>query len=194
MSNITTDNIDTAYPVPGRDNDSEGFRANFSAIASGLETARTEISELQSKSVLKSALVDSEVLDNNLDGALISNGTHKQFYPVYNNRGITVTLSNDNLIDLHNGPVQKFTLVDSNASGGDNFTWANWPVDIDACATVRIIFTAESGTKNVTFSGNIKPETGFPSPLSVTSDKVKVVDAWSIDGGTTIYLNYIGEF
>ena len=118
MSNISTDNIDTGYPVAGRDNDSSGFRTNFSAIAAGLEVAKTEISELQSKAVVKSQLVDSTELDNNLAGSLISNGVHSQFYPKYNNRGITQSLSNSNLIDLNNGPVQKFTLVDANSSPG----------------------------------------------------------------------------
>lgn len=197
MSNINTDNIDTSFPLAGRDNDSAGFRTNFSAIASGLEIARTEISELQTKAILKSQLVDSDELDNNLAGSLISNGVHNQFYPKYNNRGITQSLSNSNLIDLNNGPVQKFTLVDANSSGGDNFTWENWPVNIDVCASVRLMFTADSsivGTKQVTFSGNVVPATGFPSPLTVTHGKMTVVDAWSVDGGTTIYLNFVGEF
>ena len=59
------------------------------------------------------------------------------------------------------------------------------------------MFTADStiiGTKQVTFSGNVVPATGFPSPLTVTYGKMTVVDAWSVDGGTTIYLNYVGEF
>jgi hypothetical protein len=194
MSNITTDNIDTSYPVAGRDNDSSGFRTNFSAIASGLEVAKTEITELQAKAVLKDTLTDSAELDNNLAGSLISNGSHKQFYPVFNNRGVTQTLSNDNLIDLNNGPVQKFTLVDANTSGGDNFTWASWPVNVDVCASVRLIFKTDTGTKNITFGGNVVPATGFPSPLTATYNKITVVDAWSVDGGTTIYLNYVGEF
>lgn len=197
MSNISTDNINTGFPVAGRDNDSSGFRTNFSAIAVGLEVAKTEITELQAKAVLKSQLTDSVELDNNLEGSLITNGAHAQFYPKYNNRGITQSLSNDNLIDLNNGPVQKFTLVDSNSSGADNFTWASWPVDTDVCASVRLMFTADSsivGTKQITFSGNTVPATGFPSPLTVTYGKMTVVDAWSVDGGTTIYLNYVGEF
>jgi hypothetical protein len=196
MSNIDTSNIDTAYPVAGQDNDSQGFRTNFASIASGLEIAKTEIAELQSKSIFKDALVDSEGLDNNLGGNLISNGSYKQLHPVFGNRGITSASSNDNLIDLNNGPVQKFTLRDADGSGsGDNFTWANWPSsNNNVCSSVRLIFTADTGTQNVTFGGNVIYATGFPSPLTVSSTKIKVVEAWSIDGGNDIYMHYIGEF
>ena len=39
-SNIVADTIDDTYPVAGQDNDSQGFRDNFSQIQTGLETAK----------------------------------------------------------------------------------------------------------------------------------------------------------
>jgi hypothetical protein len=45
-SSITTTNIDVTFPVPGVDNDTQGFRNNFGAIVSALETAKSEISNL----------------------------------------------------------------------------------------------------------------------------------------------------
>jgi hypothetical protein len=45
-SAITTTNIDVTFPVPGVDNDTQGFRTNFGAIVSALETAKSEISNL----------------------------------------------------------------------------------------------------------------------------------------------------
>ena len=39
--------IDTTFPVPGADNDTQGFRNNFIAIKNSLETAATEISVMQ---------------------------------------------------------------------------------------------------------------------------------------------------
>ena len=47
-SNIISDTIDAAYPVAGVDNDTQGFRDNFSIIKTGLSTANSEISTLQS--------------------------------------------------------------------------------------------------------------------------------------------------
>lgn len=39
--------ININYPVPGSDNDSQGFRTNFSNIRSALSTTGEEISDLQ---------------------------------------------------------------------------------------------------------------------------------------------------
>ena len=44
---ITVTNIDGAYPVAGQDNDSQGFRDNFSQIKTQLTTAGTEITAIQ---------------------------------------------------------------------------------------------------------------------------------------------------
>jgi hypothetical protein len=42
-----TSNINTAFPVPGADNDTQGFRDNFGAIQNALDVAAAEISDLQ---------------------------------------------------------------------------------------------------------------------------------------------------
>jgi hypothetical protein len=36
----------------------------------------------------------------------------------------------------------------------------------------------------------------FPTTFQVSSDvnKIRIVDAWTVDGGTNIFLKYIGEF
>jgi hypothetical protein len=39
--------IDLAFPVPGQDNDTQGFRSNFSYTETGLRRAAQEISDLQ---------------------------------------------------------------------------------------------------------------------------------------------------
>ena len=38
-SNINPNNIDTAYPVAGQDNDSQGFRDNFTNIKTNFSSA-----------------------------------------------------------------------------------------------------------------------------------------------------------
>lgn len=44
---INPTNIDGTYPIAGQDNDSQGFRDNFTNIKNNLETARIEITALQ---------------------------------------------------------------------------------------------------------------------------------------------------
>jgi hypothetical protein len=59
MSNINYDAIDALYPIAGRDNDSQGFRDNFSYIKTGLAVAASEIADIQSKALLKAPLLYS---------------------------------------------------------------------------------------------------------------------------------------
>ena len=48
-STINPNNIDITYPIAGQDNDTQGFRDNFRNIKNNLNTARLEITDLQSK-------------------------------------------------------------------------------------------------------------------------------------------------
>jgi hypothetical protein len=71
-SNINPNNIDGAYPVAGQDNNSQGFRTNFTNTSTNFQYAADEITDLQNKAVLKSALVGT-TLDNNMQGSVLSN-------------------------------------------------------------------------------------------------------------------------
>lgn len=71
-SNINPNNIDGAYPVAGQDNDSQGFRDNFTNTKTNFSFAAAEISDLQSKAVLKAALTGT-ALNNNMGGSILSN-------------------------------------------------------------------------------------------------------------------------
>ena len=55
-STINPNNINGAYPVAGQDNDSQGFRDNFTNTKTNFQAAATEITDLQNKVVLKAAL------------------------------------------------------------------------------------------------------------------------------------------
>ena len=48
MASTTTNLIDTGFPVAGVDNDSQGFRNNFSRIKTSLENAEGRIGTLES--------------------------------------------------------------------------------------------------------------------------------------------------
>jgi hypothetical protein len=71
-SNINPNNINGAYPVAGQDNDSQGFRDNFTNTKTNFAFASAEITDLQAKAVLKSALTGT-VLDNNMNNSVLSN-------------------------------------------------------------------------------------------------------------------------
>lgn len=69
-SAINPNNIDGSYPVAGQDNNSQGFRDNFTNIKVNFQYAEDEINDLQSKVILKSALTGT-TLDNNMNDALL---------------------------------------------------------------------------------------------------------------------------
>lgn len=77
-SNINPNNIDGAYPIAGQDNNSQGFRDNFTNTKTNFQYASDEITDLQNNVLLKSALTGSTV-NNNMLGTLISNGTVADF-------------------------------------------------------------------------------------------------------------------
>ena len=55
-SQINPNDIDGAYPVAGQDNDSQGFRDNFTNTSTNFQYAADEITDLQNNAVLKAAL------------------------------------------------------------------------------------------------------------------------------------------
>ena len=70
-SNIQPQNIDGAYPVTGQDNNSQGFRDNFTNIKVNFQDAAEEITDLQNKVLLKAPLIGSAVplsVSNDMNG------------------------------------------------------------------------------------------------------------------------------
>jgi hypothetical protein len=70
-SNINANNIDGAFPVAGQDNDSQGFRDNFTNAKNNFSYAKSEIEDLQSKVLLKTAL-SGDILSNALNDTVLS--------------------------------------------------------------------------------------------------------------------------
>jgi hypothetical protein len=66
MSSINPNNINGQYPIAGQDNDSQGFRDNFTNIKNNLSFAKTEIENIEQRAILKTALPGT-TLDNELN-------------------------------------------------------------------------------------------------------------------------------
>jgi hypothetical protein len=70
-SAINPNNIDGSYPVAGQDNNSQGFRDNFTNIKRNFQYAADEIDDLQTNVLLKAALTGT-TLNNNMNNNTIS--------------------------------------------------------------------------------------------------------------------------
>ena len=164
-SSINFGAINTAYPVAGVDNNSQGFRDNFTAISAGLATAKSEITALQTNAVLKANLTTNAVVNNDLNGSTISNGLYNKFYGVYFSGG---TVSSSANIDLVNGPVQKFVL-----SGDTTLTFTGWPT-AGKMGLIRVLIGSDqNGVRTPGFAtsggGSIKYDVAYPTlPNSLT--------------------------
>lgn len=109
MSAINTGTINVNYPVAGTNNSSEGFRTNFSGIKNNLDTAGAEITDLQNKVIVKSALTGI-TLNNDMANTLISNALTLGFRATTFNLGNN--LSGTVSIDLTKGDVHYGTITD----------------------------------------------------------------------------------
>ena len=190
--------INTSYPVAGQDNNSQGFRDNFTAIANGLSTAKTEISAIQQNAVLTQDLATSSTpVVNNLLGSSISFGLHSQFNPVFYNLGNVS--SSGALININNGPVQQVRLT-----GSATLTFSNWGTAGSYSAVKLILLGDQSAIRTATLatvnSGVMRTATGWSgstSPITVTlgtGNLFEVIEAWSVDGGAHVYLKNVGEY
>ena len=127
-SGIITTNIDTAYPVAGQDNDSQGFRDNFTNLKTALDTAKSEISDLESKAVLKSALT-GESLSNDGAGSVIEDF---EFKDISETRIAKGTTSGSVTFDYEEGPYQTLT-----TSGSVTLAFSNFPA-AGKVGTIRV--------------------------------------------------------
>lgn len=199
MSAINTNGIRTNYPVPGVNNDSQGFRDNFTSIKNNLDSASTEITDLQNKVILKSALNNSS-LNNDMANTLISNALVKSFRASTFNLGTNITTSGSDvkLINVSQGDVQYGTIT-----GDTTINFGAW-APTGTQSNVQLILTVANSQAVIKFpdttvdsTGNIVAGLGYtarslenyasngsPAVSTVYTNTVTVPkDAFKVDGG-----------
>ena len=199
-SAINPQSIDENFPVAGQDNDSQGFRDNFSIIKNSLAIAEGEISELQNNVILKGPIADIESaddIDNNFNGVTISNvqtnRVYGSVYPIEETTGTTV-------INYEDGEFFKV-----NIKGNHTLRFENWPLgrnEDGVYAKLRLSLSTQdtdislnSITYDVTLTssgGTMVNVEGTSSILSISTGVETIVDVWTIDGGDTVYFANIG--
>lgn len=150
MSTINTNTIDANYPIPGQNNSSQGFRDNFASIKQNLDTAGNEITDLQNKVVLKSALANTTI-NNDMANTLISNAAIQSFRHTMYNLGNALSgtvLVNASLADVHYGNINANTTI--------NFSsWA----PVNTLQTVELQLGFANTEAVVSFSPNVQANT-----------------------------------
>ena len=147
MSTINTNPINVNYPIPGVNNNSQGFRDNFASIRNNLNIAATEITDLQNNVVVKQALANTTV-NNDMANTLISNASTRSFRATTYNLGNA--LSGTVLVDVSLGDVHYGTVA-----GNTTINFGSWaPTGTQSNVQLQLAFASNS-TSFVTFSGNV---------------------------------------
>jgi hypothetical protein len=192
-SSINANNIDGAYPVAGQDNDSQGFRDNFTNIKTNFQFAADEITELQNKVILKAPLsggANLEVVNNMAGSPLIDFQAQDVSYKFLNLGNITGSQA----IDYALGVYQQLT-----TSGSVSLSFTNFPSSgIAGVVTVMIAVTnvahtvtlpAAVGTGNSLLSAqNIIGLNTGTNVITFDSVGTYVFEFRTNDGGSSIYI------
>ena len=177
MSTINTNGIDGNYPTPGENNSSQGFRTNFTSIKNNLNTASTEITELQDKAVLKQGL-NNITLDNNMANTLISNAAIRTFRHTMYNLGNNV--SGGVIVDCTLGDVQTATIT-----GDTTFQFAGW-APTNTKHTITLDLTIANTTANIIFPGEVTQSGGILENNDFTISSGNLAIATAPYGATSL--------
>jgi hypothetical protein len=180
-SAINPNDIDGTYPVAGQDNNSQGFRDNFTNTKTNFQYAANEITDLQTNVLLKAALTGT-TLDNDMGGSPLSNANISDFSAV---AAILGTLSGTVTVNYIAGHYQTVT-----TGGSISLAFTNFPA-AGNFGIVRVQITVTNTAYTVTLPAAVSVGTsnlqGYSSSV-VTFNRVGTYtyDFTTSDGGTTI--------
>lgn len=192
-SNINPNNIDGAYPVAGQDNNSQGFRDNFTNTKTNFEYASEEITDLQNKAVLKSALTGT-TLNNDMQGAILSNAQLQDMSETVVSLG---TVSGSVTVNYSLGSYQTLT-----TNGSVNLGFSNFPA-AGVAASVKVQVTVASTSHTVTLTSlgtwvNADGITGCvvsgtSAVITFANTGVYSFQITTTNGGTTLTVNEVNK-
>lgn len=182
-SNINPNNIDGAYPVAGQDNNSQGFRDNFTNTSTNFQYAADEITDLQNKAVLKSAL-NGSTLNNNMQGSILSNAQLQNMSETVVPLG---TLAGTVTINYTLGSYQTVT-----TNGPISLSFINWQnagVATTVVLQVTVASTAHTIQLPAAVSVNAQGIQGLNTATNILTFAATGVYSFAfttVNGGTTI--------
>jgi hypothetical protein len=124
-SNINPYNVDGTFPVAGQDNPSQGFRDNFTNIKNNFLAAENEISDLQSKVLLTTALIGQSI-NNDMAGTRIIRPQLAAWTQTLLDNG---AVSGSIPLDFNQANFQKIT-----TGGNIALNFINWPTSVGSGA------------------------------------------------------------
>jgi hypothetical protein len=185
-SNINPNNIDGAYPVAGQDNNSQGFRDNFTNTSTNFQYAADEITDLQNKAVLKAALTGT-TLNNDMGGSILSNAQLQDMSETVVNLG---TLAGTITVNYALGSYQTVTTNGAISLGFSNFP----PAGAAGTVVVQVAVSSTAHTVQIpsAVSVNAQGIQGLNTSTNVISFAATGTYSFvftTSNGGTTVTIN-----
>ena len=185
-SQINPNNINGAYPVAGQDNNSQGFRDNFTNIKNNFTFARNEISDLQDKVIVKSALAGT-TLDNDMAGTQLIHPQLKAWTEASVDLG---AISGNITIPFTSGNFQKIT-----TAGPVELTLNDWPTTVTGYGLVRVWLVVTDIDHTLTLPASVSIGVNDIAGYNSTTKTIKfdsvgnyIFDFSSIDGGANFLI------
>ena len=198
-SNINDTAVNSDYPIAGVDNDSQGFRDNFSTIKTNFVAAKAEIETLQTTTAKLN--VANNFLGNTVSGANLQNVTETAYIA-------STTVNTSQNVNVDSGGYQEFK------AGADiTFTLSNWSSVTAKAGKVRVHVQSDQAAgsatnRTITFASNagagtIKTDNAWPTanttavigaPGADEASKYYAFEFTSYDSGATVWAKYLGIF
>jgi hypothetical protein len=185
-SAINPNNIDGSYPVSGQDNNSQGFRDNFTNIKVNFQDAAAEITDLQNKALLRAPLTGSDVALTNSNDL---NGTGPIIGALIRNFGgnkVSISATSGAIaVNYSQGHYQSIT-----TSGSISLSFTNWPAT-NTYGYIKLQLNITNTAHTVTLPAAVVLGTDGIQGLSDNVLSFAVAGAYefafgSYDSGTTI--------
>ena len=188
-SNINPNNIDGSYPVAGQDNNSQGFRDNFTNTKVNFQYAEDEINDLQNNVLLKGALSGS-TLDNNMNNNTIY---AVNLNDVSTDRIAITTTSGTVTVNYASGGYQ--TVAPS--AGSITLAFSNWPAS-GYFGKVRLAVAVSNTAYTMTLPAAVTQGTtgiaGYSAGvITFAAVGTYVFEFSTADGGTTVNITDISR-
>jgi hypothetical protein len=174
---VNPSNINGNFPIAGQDNDSQGFRDNFTNIRNNFTFIKAEVEDLQAKAILKSALIGT-TLNNDFQGSKVKNLQVSNLTETVKDLGtfaggqLEIDLAEGNIIKLIAPTTGDITIAD---------VIKNWPSSLQHA---RILLYIEVPATTVTLT----------LPASWTTDLSSVPGLRRVDGDAVINFSDPGDY
>lgn len=206
-SNIQSSTIDAAYPVAGVDNDTQGFRDNFSTIKDNFTAAKAEIELLQNETVKLTE-------NNNFAGTYIIDANQQSVtgktFDIGAQEGDVVTEINFNNGHYQFLDINFAELVEDGGYKTGTFKIVGFPLGNNSDPTYEdrfAKFTLQINSTDITIDNwkinftsdaeNMHFSPNYPSPFVLPANAdygPTIIEFWSPNGGIDIFVNYLGRF